>query len=385
MDYYVKTIKSLKDYSKYDTCISTCLFKIRFPYNEFSYYVYKLKTWMKKIPFSSYIRIYVDGSVLEDKSFLSLYDDDKSRIEIVLFDFKDFGMLSPKSDFLIQSTPADNNIIEEEDSSNMIYHHDGTFGTMSRFLALYNKPELPKNIKYVWVTDTDMPSYIFSYNNILDLKKYKSQVSYYSKACYDREWIPSDIHYSIGAGKLISSTKVKYDFSHFERFLFDVYENKYADIKNRIIERRKSSKTHRVIGVKYFPYGFDELFANLYLIKDIEKYTYIVYYEISLEHFDKYTSLLSEKEREEYLKSDVYKNLTKAETKAWSSNSDNERLKTKRELIKYNEQMYKYAKNIPLENQRMQLCRSDFFELKNKVSFDTKTSWGLSSIVVKKP
>lgn len=386
MDYYLETIKSLNDYSKYDTCISTCLFMVRFPYNEFSYYVHKFKKWMNKIPFSSYIRIYVDASVLEDKSFLSLYDDKESRIEIVLYDFKDFAMFSPKSDFLVSSNlKEDTKTSVNDNSSNMIYHHDGTFGTMSRFLALYNKPELPKNVKYVWVTDTDMPTYIFSYNNILDLKKSKAQVSYYSKACYDREWIPDNIHYSIGAGKIISSTKVKYDFSHFEKFLFNVYENKYEDIKNKIIERRKNSKTHRVVGVKYFPYGFDELFANLFLIKDIEKHTYIVYYEISLEHFNNYIYLLPEKEREEYKNSNVYMNLTKAEFKVWISNKDEERLKTKHELVKYNQQMYRYIKDIPLDNTRLNLCRNDYFELKNKISFDTKTSWGLTSIVVNKP
>lgn len=385
MDYYLKTIKSLKDYTKYDTCISTCLFMVRFPYNEFSYYVHKFKKWMNKVPFSAYIRIYVDASVLEEKSFLDLYDDEKSKIEIVLYDFKDFATLSPKSDFLVSSVPTNDDGATTVSSTDMIYHHDGTFGTMSRFLVLYDKPELPKNIKYIWVTDTDMPPYIFSYDNILDLKKYKAQVSYYSKACYDREWIPSNVHHSIGAGKIISSTKAKYDFASFEKFLFDVHNNKFEEIKNRIIERRKNSKTHRVIDVKYFPYGFDELFANLYLIKDIEKYTYIVYYEISLEHFNNYVQLLPEKMYKEYKKSSVYNDLTKAETRVWYSDKHEERLKTKHELVKYNKKMYEYIKDIPLENFRLNLCRNDYIDLKNKVTFDTKTNWGLSSIVVNKP
>lgn len=268
MDYYLKIIKPLSNLDntkKYEACISTCLFKMQNEYRDFSKYVNPIFEWIKYIPKSSYVRLYVDASVLEDKNFLRLLDFNLNNLEIILYEFKDF---------LIESNKKE-------------YYHDGTFGSIIRFLSLYNKPELPKTVKYVWIADVDMLPNYFNIDYIEELKKNNSDVLYSSMACYLREWVLNDVHYPIIANKFITniqSQNIQYDIKDFEKYLSDVLKGKYDEIKNSILKRKSKSN------IKYFPYGFDELFANIYLYKTIQPYKKIIYYNISLKPFKNYVS-----------------------------------------------------------------------------------------------
>ena len=138
--------------------------------------------------------------------FLSDNDDD-------LFESKPQTGSKPKSG----SAPLTDTIFKDVE----IFEgsHDGTFGTITRFLPFYNLPEVSKNIKWIWISDIDLPSYIFSYENIKDLKTNKAKVSFFSAACNNREWFPDTVRYPISAGKTIVSTDVKFNISDLEIFL----------------------------------------------------------------------------------------------------------------------------------------------------------------------
>ena len=123
MKYSLKTIKEC-DISSYEICISCSFFKMNNAYRKTTKYLEYFNKWFPIIPKSSYVRMYVDESILEDKDFIKLFNKNYKKLEIVFFEFEDF--------------------------KNGVYH-DGTFGSIIRFLPLFNKPALPKNIKYIWI------------------------------------------------------------------------------------------------------------------------------------------------------------------------------------------------------------------------------------------
>lgn len=282
--YILKTIKECESYKRYNLCISCSLFRMEYTYRKFEVYVNNLLSWCLQIPRTlptAYIRLYVDASVLNDPSFIALFDKNIPHLEIVLYEFPDF--LKTKGDE---------------------YFHDGTVGTMARFLVLYNEPKLPKNIEYTWITDVDMPIRIFNYSNIKELKRYNVDVSFISKSCYMYEWKNEKIDFPIMAGKIISKTKCKYSKVYFDKFLSEVLSGKYDKMKQGILSRlsEEKGKSHYMTNeqVKYFPYGFDELFTNHYLIKDIEKYKHLIYYDVSFKNANYMYKLINITELQKY-------------------------------------------------------------------------------------
>ncbi len=359
MEFNLKIIKSI-DTSKYEVLISVSLFKLNIygsSYRNFSKYCKDFMNWLPLISKSFYVRAYIDESVLTDESFLKIWDKNYKNLEIVLYEFKDFK-------------------ITQSDKENPIFKdvaifegtHDGTFGAITRFLPFYNLPEVPKNIKWLWISDIDLPSYIFSYENIKDLKNNKAKVSFFSAACNNREWFPDTVRYPISAGKTIVSTDTKFNISDLEIFLSDVLKGKYDDIKNNIMEKRAKVQYHYA-PAKHFTYGFDELYVNLYLHKVLTSVKYIVYYEISLDSFKRKVNLPYIKEYE------------KLRDLIWRDPKMNTK-QNKLKLLKYTDEMYKEIKKLDLEDYRLKICVKDYKKYHKKIDLNLNTNWGLSTMII---
>jgi len=345
MKYTLRYIQRCKPSPKYEVCISCSLFKMNRPYNTFGKYTFRFLKLARKVPKNYYIRLYVDASVLDDKNFISIIDSKIPNLEIVVYEFPDF-------------------LTEDE------IHHDGTFGTMARFLPLFNKPALPKSIKYVWVTDVDMHPNVFNYDNIKDLKKYKAQTSTFSWACYDKEWIPATSKFPTGAGKIISDVSVKYPFDTFTDFLQDVVDGKYDYEKNKILARLPEGAKHQMLDVKLFPYGFDELYVNTYLTKIFDKYRRLIYYDLTLIRFKDFYWIPHKEE------------IAETYTKTIMGDFSQE---TKKKLLELNQDVYDFMKDKEVTSPRLQTCLADFDKYKDSVSKPMAGNWGLSALVIVDP
>jgi hypothetical protein len=339
----LKVIKECKTYKNYDLCIACSLFKMKQAYRAFGKYITFFRKWMNRIPRTSYIRLYVDASVMEDEDFINM-DLNVPHLEIILYEFPQF----------VTDTSG-------------AYYHDGTVGTMARFLPLYNQPILPPSVKYVWITDVDMSATIFNYSNIKELNRYKADISFLSKACYTYEWANPELQYPILAGRIISSTNCMYSLKAFNNFLQDVLDGKYMKLKDRILSRLtdQPGNVHRMTQdqIKYFPYGFDELFTNYILSKDILRYRYLVYYDISF-HYLNYVYSFSNREK-----------LLSIDSKLWKGKGNKLTLEKefKKELEKsYNEVL---ASEKPINP-----CIKAFDKYKNKL-YSSPSTWSLMTLI----
>ena len=344
----LKVIKECKSYKGYTLCISCSLFKMNNPYRVFGKYITFLKKWLYKIPRNTYIRLYVDASVMDDEDFIKLFRQNVPHLEIILYEFPGF----------VSSISGD---------SEGAYYHDGTVGTMARFLPLYNEPTLPTSVKYVWITDVDMPSSIFNYSNILELKKYNTDISFLSKACYTYEWSNPALKYPILAGRIISSTDCIYSLKAFNGFLQDVLDGKYTELKDQILTRlgTQPGNVHKMTReqIKYFPYGFDELFTNYILCKDILRYRHLVYYDISFSYLN-YIYRFSNRDK-----------LIEIDTKLWEEKGKKLALEKefKKELEKSYQQVITSGKPI---NQ----CIKAFEKYKNRL-YSSPSTWSLMTLI----
>lgn len=251
--------------TNYKICISVSLFKMADPYRNFNKYVTRFLEWIYKIPSYSFIRLYTDEASLMSKEFQTIIDKEIEHLEIFIYDYPEFKVSKVKSyDF-----------------------HDGTFGTLMRFLPLWDKDIWKKyKIDFIWVSDVDIyPGFLNT--DILDLmKSEKANVSYYSKACYSRPWVPETMNFSIGAGKIIFTKKVEVSEYKFNRFLKDILAGKYKWLKNEIKNYYRSINDEKtlksIIKSRYITYGFDEYYCNVILYSDIQDYKLLVQYNLDL-------------------------------------------------------------------------------------------------------
>lgn len=363
MEYSLKIIKEISRIEGYEIMLVCSLFKlntVKGSYREFSKYCRDFLNWIYTIPKNFCVRMYIDESILNDEDFINIWNRNIKHLEIVLFEFKDFKLTKKDT-----SNPIFKNVEFNEGS------HDGTFGSIARFLALYKIPDIPENIKWVWITDIDLPTYIFNYESILDLKRSKSKISFYSKACNDREWFPKSVRYPISAGKTIVSSDIKFDIRILETFLNDVLNGKYKHINESIMKSREILKQHYA-PAKYFTYGFDELFLNEYLYNFITSFKYIVYYEISIVPF-KNEKTLPYIQKHKKLESLIWKNK--------NMNISKNKLK----LLEYNDSIYeiieKYG-NKDKKSYRLNLCLKDYKLYRENIELNTRNNWGLTSKII---
>lgn len=126
--------------------------------------------------------------------------------------------------------------------------HVGTFGTIVRFLPLFEPHEL------VWVSDIDIPADYLEPYHIKDMETAKADVHFRTFLCYDTKVYGR--HYTIAAGTIIS--KIKFPKQILTKFL-----NKLADGGlSETIERLNTANLPRKKTPSKIPYGIDEVFTN---------------------------------------------------------------------------------------------------------------------------
>lgn len=106
-----ETLKSIDSDKKYDIIISASLFMMKNSYRDFNVYIKQFLQWLPYIPRNSYVRLYVDQSVLNSDLFKELLEDKYKHLEIILYECEEF--------------------LDNEG------FHDGTFGTIIRFIPLF--------------------------------------------------------------------------------------------------------------------------------------------------------------------------------------------------------------------------------------------------------
>lgn len=268
-----KTLKQCPKRDSYEVCIVVSVFKMANPYREFSKYTSKFDKWVNRIPKSAFVRMYLDDSVLDEPEVQKYFDEKYDKLEIIHFTAPDFL---------------------EEDG----IHHDGTFGTITRMLPFYDDD---LKAKYVWSNDLDLPAYTVSYNYIEDLKRTNSILSYWTGAFYERLWC-GDNEFPINFGHLIiNKDELKLNVNDFYQYLQDVLDGKYEEIKNKIYDVRKDRPRRKLVNPKYFIYGFDELFLNLYVNEIFLKCKRITYINMSLSQLKNYTPRYPEYEEVEHV------------------------------------------------------------------------------------
>lgn len=315
---HIKEIDRAK-LSRYTTMISCSLFKMVKGYKDFeTEYFSKLLNWVDKVKSDTYIRLYVDASVIDQPGFEKLMDKKNQNLEIIMFQFDDFLL---------------------EDG----IHHDGTFGSIVRFLSFYEEYK-PKNIKYVWVSDIDVFPRVLNHKNIDNMIKVKADISYTSLACYNKPWISKDNNYPIVTYRLIINVhKVKLNFKDFETFLKDVikgkYNNIFEEIKQFSIDNNEKSKIPIFEHIKYFPYGFDELFVNKYYPKIFRNYKRRIALVVALYN---YREILKDNKNE-------YKEYMKLHKLAWDAEFELS-VKAKEKLLELSKKIYEKVKDDDNKN-----------------------------------
>jgi hypothetical protein len=154
--------------------------------------------------------------------------------------------------------------------------HVGTFGTLVRFLPLFEK-----DLEIVWVSDIDVPSSWFS-------SVPKQDFNYKTNICYDRKVYGRK--YTILAGTMIS--RVQFPKQLLTKFLNNLAHDKYGDMIEKLNEANTRKPPSKI------PYGIDELFTNTaiynYLIRHnvsvSVEYSYITGFERFLTFSGKLTS-----------------------------------------------------------------------------------------------
>jgi hypothetical protein len=178
--------------------------------------------------------------------------------------------------------------------------HIGTFGTLIRFLPLFES-----GLETVWVSDIDIPDSYLDPSYITCMKTKNVNFAYHSYTCYDKKVYKQP--YTIVANKMIS-------FITFPKQLFTKFINQLVhptkllqekiDILNEAMKKRKKPYSK-------IPYGIDELFLNTiiynYLI-DHNTQCYIIknYLILTYKLLD-HNNLLTDEESE-YVYLYVYKN-----------------------------------------------------------------------------
>jgi len=137
--------------------------------------------------------------------------------------------------------------------------HTGTFGTIVRFLPLFEK-----ELKTVWVSDVDISSDFLDPNILAMMKKHNCQVFIDSMLCYSRRpW--ANVKYPIVAHRFISH--IAFPRQILTKFLKKLASGELSDMITTINQynARKSENLR-------FPYGMDEVFINGILYRNLKKH-----------------------------------------------------------------------------------------------------------------
>jgi hypothetical protein len=321
------------DHNPYNVCISVSLFKMRYAYKNFGKYVNNLFRWINKINPTYFVRLYTDKVTYEDEEFKRILKSKIPHLEIYIYDYPEF----------------------QDD----LGYHVGTFGSVIRFVSFFDE-KLREEMEYVWVADVDTFPKHFE-KHIEDMKKKKVDVNYFSKACHYKPWNPISVDYPIINLRVIISKNVKVSKKKFDNFLTNVLNGRYQSIEKEIREYNKSSKKHQINPEdSIFIYGFDEIYANHILIKELSNYKRLIDYNIELKPLSYFIETPPTKELED-LRYEIF-----------SSYKDSNK-KSILKLKKLNDEIYYFLKNkdknslIPLMNQ----CYKNYPKYRNKLDMES--------------
>jgi len=333
------------DHTPYNVCISVSLFKMRYAYRNFGKYVNNLFRWIDKLNPSYFVRLYTDKVTYEDSDFQRIVKKNIPHLEIYIYNYPEF----------------------QDD----LGYHVGTFGSIIRFVSFFDK-KLREEMDYIWISDIDVYFHHFE-KHIENMKAKKVDINYYSKACYYRPWIPDPVDYPIINLRLIISKNVKISKVKFDNYLSNVLNGKYKDLEKTIREFNIDSKTHNINPLdKTFIYGFDEVYTNQILYKEILKYKRLIDYNMELKPFEHYESIPYSKE------------MNDLRFELWKNSKINKSIIFK--LKNLNDKVYKVLDKKIVEEYkifipRMNQCYKDYKKFGHKL--DLNSSEYTSQIIIK--
>ena len=137
--------------------------------------------------------------------------------------------------------------------------HTGTFGTIVRFLPLFET-----GLETVWISDLDVPERMVQMNTLQQMKKVHADAYINTILCYDRK-PHAEAKYPIIAWKFITHTT-------FPKQLLTRFLNKLMDGDFKPQIKRLNEYYDRKTPNLKFPYGIDELFINTSIYSAIQRY-----------------------------------------------------------------------------------------------------------------
>ena len=311
----------------YNVCISISLFKMNDPYRDFGKYVAYLYNWIFKIPKNYFVRLYIDEVTLKSPEFEKIIESSFNNLEIFLYNYPEY-----------------------KDNSG---YHDGTFGSISRFLILFDN-DFKKNysVDYIWISDSDVQPFYFDPALIKDMKNRRIDICYMSKSTYNVPWIPDSVDYPVINAKIIIKNDIKFSKYNFDKYLRDILDGKYKEMYDKIVtwNSYRTKKTVYNPNQKYFIYGFDEIYSNQILYKEFLNYKRLIIYYLDLALFQKIPTIDVNIPNYEIMDELNWKYILKG---------DNSKMK---EYIELNDSAYEYLKTLPLTllSTRMKKAYDDY-------------------------
>jgi hypothetical protein len=273
---FSKNLKLVKYYKEPEiryNIVSVTVFRLYNNYKPMDKYYEKfnlfLKVFKKYMP-NFYLRVYIDNSLIV-KPGIKIIDDEIDNIWIPLINklkSLDFVQLIKykHKDFLDEKYPQ---------------CHKGTFGTIIRFLPMFNY-EINNKLDTIVIMDIDMSPKSFDlYNNIINYSK-KNNLHFmfrtsYCKYTKSRHFIVSEITNTwlrVMAGTIVLMN---------HRFDKNILNEFFGCIKNNTFENKckyislfkdhvnlETNVYNKKVSDELFIYGIDELFA-LYLLDSLIK------------------------------------------------------------------------------------------------------------------
>jgi hypothetical protein len=231
------TIKVLKQGTKYPNVIACSFFTMEDAYRSFEKYQRHLKRFLGQVQqlTNFEVRIYTDDTGSE----YALKVSEEPNISVLHFDCPEF----------------------REGTG-----HIGTFGTLVRFLPLFEKHEI------AWIADIDIPDFFVGQKNLDEMFGHSCDFKISSRICYDRKVYGRK--HTIEAGRFISTIQLPKRL--LTSFITQLLNGKYE----KEVETLNAENTRKPFS--RFPYGIDELFLNWPVYDYIKKNDFKVFVETDM-------------------------------------------------------------------------------------------------------
>jgi hypothetical protein len=132
--------------------------------------------------------------------------------------------------------------------------HEGTFGSLIRFLPLFEENSL---YEFIYISDVEPQKYYLNDEILNKINNNEINTIFYSLPYYKRPWI-HNTKYPIVNLFIITNIKISIDV--FNKFLNNLISNKYLSIAKKCLDFRINKKFFS--DKNRFPYGMDEYFSN---------------------------------------------------------------------------------------------------------------------------